>query len=148
MSSFKNAEEKAIDTILGPQLNRCRLSRFTRPTVGAGKPAYPTSQRDLKNLGSHFDLSDHTWEVPGTRGETGDTTTANVFTWQAAAQEESKPVKDWVKKNGSHSVIHTFEVPQDAAKEKFEMKPSSCPCHYPSWGPPGAATSVCLMTSL
>ncbi|KAE8377772.1 hypothetical protein BDV26DRAFT_262921 [Aspergillus bertholletiae] len=122
MSGLKKSGKKAIEAMLGPQKIDVTFQKFTRPTVAPGNPTYPTSQRDLKNIGFHFDLSDHTRQVPDTRSgaKPGDTRTANVFNWQAAAQAESKSIKDWVKKNGSHNVIHTFEVPQDATKEEFE----------------------------
>ena len=122
MSGLKNSGKKAIDTILDPQRVDVALQKFTRPTVGAGKPTFPTSQRDLKSIGFHFDLGDHTRQVPDTRpnAKPGATRTANVFKWQAAAQAESKSIKDWIKKNGQHAVIQTLEIPEDATKEEFE----------------------------
>lgn len=122
MSGLKNSGKKAIEAMLNPQKVDVTLQKFTRPTVGAGKPTFPTSQRDLKNIGFHFDLADHKRQVPDTRpnAKPGATRTANVFHWQAAAQAESKSIKDWIKKNGSHAVIQTLEVPEDATKEEFE----------------------------
>lgn len=122
MSGLKNSGKKAIDAMLSPQKVDVALQKFTRPTVAAGKTTYPSSQRDLKNLGFHFDLSDHTRQVTDTRpgAKQGDTRTVNVFHWQAAAQAETKSIKDWIKKNGSHARIQTFEVPQDATKDEFK----------------------------
>jgi hypothetical protein len=122
MSGLKNSGKKAVDAILNPQKIDVAFQKFTRPTVAPGKTTYPTSQRDLKNMGFHFDLGDHTRQVPDTRpnAKPGATRAANVFNWQAAAQAESKSIKDWIRKNGSHANIQTFEVPQDATKEEFE----------------------------
>ncbi|EEQ89761.1 hypothetical protein RJZ56_001747 [Blastomyces dermatitidis] len=71
----------------------------------------PSSQRDLKNIGFHWDLSDHTREILDTRpgAKPGAKRTANVFHWQAAARAESKSITDWIKKNGSHAVIKTIQ---------------------------------------
>lgn len=121
MSGLKNSGKKAVDAILNPQKIDVAFQKFTRPTVGAGKPTFPTSQRDLKNIGFHFDLADHSRQVPDARpnAKPGATRTANVFHWQAAAQAESKSIKDWIQKNGSHAVIQTLEFPVDATKEEF-----------------------------
>ena len=107
--------------MLDPKKLEIVHQKFTRPTVEPGNPTFPTSQRDLENIGFHFDLGDHTREVPDQRpgAKDGATRTANVFQWQAAAQAESKSIKDWVRKNGSHSVITEIKVPQDATKEEF-----------------------------
>ncbi|KAJ5779906.1 hypothetical protein N7457_005066 [Penicillium paradoxum] len=122
MSGLKNSGKKAVDAILNPQKIDVAFQKFTRPTVGAGKTIFPTSQRDLKNIGFHFDLGDHTRQVPDSRpnAKPGTTRTSNVINWQAAAQAESKSIKDWIRKNGSHAVIQTLEVPEDATKEEFE----------------------------
>ncbi|KAE8130872.1 hypothetical protein BDV38DRAFT_42255 [Aspergillus pseudotamarii] len=122
MSGLKKSGKKAVEAILNPKKIDVALQKFTRPAVGAGKPTFPTSQRDLKNIGFHFDLADHTREVPDSRpnAKPGATRKANVFHWQAAAQAEAKSIKDWIQKNGSHAVIQTLEVPVDATKEEFE----------------------------
>ncbi|GLA56040.1 hypothetical protein AnigIFM63604_004098 [Aspergillus niger] len=121
MSGLKKAGKRALETMLDPKKLEIVHQKFTRPTVEPGNPTFPTSQRDLKNIGFHFDLGDHTREVPDQRpgAKDGATRTANVFQWQAAAQAESKSIKDWVRKNGSHSVITEIKVPQDATKEEF-----------------------------
>ncbi|KAJ5828198.1 uncharacterized protein N7525_006451 [Penicillium rubens] len=123
MSGLKNSGKKAVDAILNPQKIDVAFQKFTRPTVGAGKTVFPTSQRDLKNIGFHFDLSDHTRQVPDNRpnAKPGATRTSNVIKWQAAAQAESKSIKDWIRKNGLHAEVQTLEIPEDATKEEFEQ---------------------------
>jgi hypothetical protein len=61
-------------------------------------------------------------KVPDTRPgvKPGATRTANIFHWQVAAQAEAKSIKDWVKKHGSHLVITTVAVPEDASKDEFK----------------------------
>lgn len=63
MSGLKNSGKKAVDAILNPPKVDVAFQKFTRPTVGAGKTTFPTSQRDLKNIGFYFDLADHTCQV-------------------------------------------------------------------------------------
>lgn len=95
--------------------------RFTRPTASPGKTTYPTSQRELKNVGFHFDLSQVTKTIPDTRpgAAKGATREANVFKWQAASEAERKSIKDWIRTHGSHADAATLIVPKDASYEEL-----------------------------
>jgi hypothetical protein len=70
--------------------------KFTHPTAKPSKPTWPTSQKKLKNVGFHFDLSDITKTIPDTRpgAAKGATRKTNVFKWQAASEAEQKSIKD------------------------------------------------------
>jgi len=122
MSGLKGSAKKAVETMTSSQRLDTAFRKFTKPTAEPGKVTYPASQRDFKILGFHWDRSDHKREVPDTRpgAKPGATRIANVFHWQAAAQAEAKSIKDWVKKHGSHSVITTVVVPEDASKDEFK----------------------------
>ncbi|MCJ1423865.1 hypothetical protein MMC29_001750 [Sticta canariensis] len=81
----------------------------------------PTSQKELKNVRFHFDLSDVTKTVPDTRpgAAKGATRKANVFKWQAASEAERKSIKDWIRAHGSHAEAAELIVPEDASYEEF-----------------------------
>lgn len=97
------------------------LQKFTRPTVGLGNTTWPKAQKELKNVGFHFDLSDVTRNIPDDRpgAAKGATRKAHVFKWQAAREAEDSSIKNWIKKHGTHAVAATLEIPEDASHEEF-----------------------------
>ncbi|KAL9130017.1 MAG: hypothetical protein Q9217_001701 [Psora testacea] len=121
MSGLRGAAKNAVSFMTKPQSIEEVAKNFTHPTAGPGKPTWPTSQRELKNVGFHFDLSDVTKTIPDTRpgAAKGATRQANVFKWQAASEAERKSIKDWIKTHGSHAEAATLIVPEDASHEEF-----------------------------
>ncbi|KMU79027.1 hypothetical protein CISG_07334 [Coccidioides immitis RMSCC 3703] len=89
MSGLRGSGKKAIDTILSPQKIDVAYQKFVRPSAAAGQTTYPSSQRDLKNLGFHFDLSDHTRQLDLSLANIllvpGSTKIASVIDWQDAS---------------------------------------------------------------
>ena len=94
--------------------------KLTRPIASPGKPTWPTSQRELKITGFHFDLSDQTKTIPDTRpgAAKGATRKAKVFKWQASSEAERKSIKDWIRKQGPHAEAATLIIPEDASIEE------------------------------
>ncbi|RAK89041.1 hypothetical protein BO79DRAFT_217747 [Aspergillus costaricaensis CBS 115574] len=90
--------KKAVEHMLDPKRIKVVHRKFTRPTVGAGKPTYPTTERELGAIGFYFDRGDHTREIADTRptAKPGDTRTANIFHWQAASQAKSLSNQSWI----------------------------------------------------
>ena len=121
MSGLGGATKSAVAFMTKPQNIEKVVQKFTHPTVKPGKPTWPTSQRELKNIGFHFDLSDTTRTIPDTRpgAAEGATRKANVFKWQAASEAERKSIKEWIKKNGSHAEAAVLVIPEDASEEEF-----------------------------
>lgn len=95
--------------------------KFTHPTASLGKTTWPTSKKELQNIGFHFDVSDVTKTIADTRpgAAKGATRKAYVFKWQAASEAERKSIKDWARANGSHAEAATLVVPEDASHEEF-----------------------------
>ncbi len=104
-----------------PQNIQKVAQKFTRPTVSPGKTTWPNSQRELKSIGFHFDLSNITKTIPDTRpgAAKGATRKANVFIWQAASEAERQSIKDWIRAHGSHAQAMVLVVPEDASHEEF-----------------------------
>lgn len=76
-------------------------------------PIWTTSQKELKNVGFPFDLSDMTKIIPETRPDAAKgARKANVFKWQAASEAERKSIKDWIRTHGSHAEAATLMVPE------------------------------------
>ena len=121
MSGLGGAAKSAVSFMTTPQNIGKVVQKFTHPTAKPGKPTWPTSQRELKNVGFHFDVSDITKTIPDTRpgAAEGATRKANVFKWQAASEAERKSIKDWVRKNGSHAEAAVLIVPEDASPEEL-----------------------------
>ena len=121
MSGLGGAAKNAVSFMTKPQNIEKVTQKFTRPTASPGKTTWPTSQKELKNVGFHFDLSDVTKNVPDTRsGAAKDATRkANVFKWQAASEAERKSIKDWIRTHGSHAEAATLIVPEDASYKEF-----------------------------
>ncbi|KAJ5788892.1 uncharacterized protein N7518_005903 [Penicillium psychrosexuale] len=122
MTGLRRTGKKAIEFMMSPQELDVAYQKFTTPTAAPGNPTWPATERDLKNIGFHWDKRDRTRQVLDTRpgAAPGTTRTANVFHWQAAAQAESRSIQNWVRRNGFHAVITTIEVPQDATLEEFK----------------------------
>lgn len=81
ISKLKTSGKKIINTILNPQKIDVTFQKFTKPTTKTSKTIFPTSQQDLKNIRFHFDLSNHTHQIPDNRPNTKpDTTqTSNII---------------------------------------------------------------------
>ena len=122
MSGLRGAGKHAVALMTQPQNIEKVAEKFTHPTVAPGKTMWPTSQRDLKNVGFHFDLSDVTKTIPDTRpgAAKGATRKAYVVKWQAANEAERQSIKDWIKKHGSHAEAAVLIVPEDASDEEFK----------------------------
>ena len=121
MSGLGGAAKNAVSLMTKPQNIEKVTQKFTRPTVSPGKTTWPTSQKELKKVGFHFDLSDVTKTIPDARpgAAEGATRRANVFKWQAASEAERKSIKDWIRKHGSHAEAATLVVPEDASNEEI-----------------------------
>jgi len=121
MSELGGAAKSAASFMTKPQNIEKVAQKFTRPTTSPGKPTWPTSQKELKNVGFHFDLSDVIKTILDTRpgAAKGATRKANVFKWQAASEAEQKSIKDWIRAHGSHAEAAVLIVPEDASYEEF-----------------------------
>lgn len=121
MSELEGAAKSAASFMTKPQNIEKVAQKFTRPTTSPGKPTWPTSQKELKNVGFHFDLSDVIKTILDTRpgAAKGATRKANVFKWQAASEAERKFIKDWIRAHGSHAEAAVLIVPEDASYEEF-----------------------------
>ena len=67
MSGLKGAAKNAASFMTSSQNIEKIAQKFTHPTASPGKTTWPTSQKKLKNVGFHFDLSDVTKTIPDTR---------------------------------------------------------------------------------
>lgn len=83
MSGLGGAAKNVVSFMTKPQNIEKVATKFTRPTASPSKSTWPTSQKELKNVGFYFDLSDVTKTTPDTRPGVakGATRKANIFKW-------------------------------------------------------------------
>ena len=104
--------QKALKSAVGKAVEGNTWKKFTEPSAGRGKTAFPKAQAEQERLGIRWDYD-------------GEVTDADIvyhkFQMQANAGKVPSPIKGWREDNGgTHAVMATALVKKDGTKEDAE----------------------------
>ncbi|PPQ75139.1 hypothetical protein CVT25_007938 [Psilocybe cyanescens] len=102
--------DKIFKALSGEVMKGNLWKKFTEPTVGRGKTAYPKTSADQEKFGIRFDYDMVVTQEDGTE--------YHMFKMQANAGKIPSCIKAWRDKHGTDAVISKVLIKKDGTMEE------------------------------